>query len=341
MNILVTGGAGFIGSHMVWRLIEAQENVVVIDRLSTGFRWAVAPDAIFIEGDIANNVLVEDVIRKHNIEAIIHFAGSIVVTESMNNPLSYYFNNTVNSHSLIKSAIVTGVKNFVFSSTAAVYGPAGIEPLHENAPCQPESPYGMSKLMTEYMLRDTAKAEDFRFAALRYFNVAGADPLMRTGLSSENATHLIKVVSEVLTGKRSRLQVFGTDYNTPDGTCVRDYIHVWDLVDAHYAVLNHLKSTEESVIANCGYGTGYSVREVIATAEQVYGKKIEVEMSDRRPGDSASTVANSDLLRKNIGWTPQFGSLEKIVTHAIEWEEQLKRRTNRNMSSIVDPANRS
>ena len=336
MNILVTGGTGFIGSHMVWRLIEANENVVVIDRLSTGFRWAVAPEAIFIEGDVANTELVENVIRENNVEAIIHFAGSIVVPESVSDPLGYYLNNTVNSRSLIECAVRSGVKNFVFSSTAAVYGQAGAEPLREDAPCQPESPYGMSKLMTEYMLRDTAKAHDIRFAALRYFNVAGADPLMRTGLSSKNATHLIKVVSEAVTGKRSELQIFGTDYDTPDGTCVRDYIHVWDLVDAHYSILNYINNTQKSVVANCGYGIGYSVQEVIATAERICGRKLEVEMADRRPGDSPSTVANSNLLRNHIGWTPHFNELELIVSHAIEWEEKLKRQVNSTAPDVID-----
>jgi len=324
MAVLVTGGAGYIGSHMVWRLLDAGEEVVVIDRLCTGHRWAVPQAASFVEADIADVQAVEKAIAEHRVEAIIHFAGSILVPESVADPLTYYENNTVKSRALIQTAVRMGVKNFVFSSTAAVYAPGGNRPVAEDAACVPQSPYGTSKLMTEYMLRDTARAHDFRYAALRYFNVAGADPQMRSGQSSKVATHLVKIVAEAFTGKRAGVHIYGTDYDTPDGTCVRDYIHVWDLVDAHYAALDHLRHKQNSIVANCGYGRGFSVKEVIDQAQQAMGQNLDVSTAERRPGDPPAIVANSDFLRAKLNWTPQFDSLDQIVRHAVAWEKQLR-----------------
>ena len=257
MAVLVTGGAGYIGSHMVWELLDSgEEDVVVIDRLSTGFDWAVAPEAKFVVGDVADKELVGALIREHGIDAIIHFAGSIVVPESVADPLAYYENNTSKTRTLIETAVRAGVSNFIFSSTAAVYGSAGLEPVVEDAGTVPESPYGRSKLMSEWMLRDAAAAHGLRYTALRYFNVAGADPKGRTGQSTPGATHLIKVASETALGKRAAMQVFGTDYPTPDGTCMRDYIHVSDLAAAHRLALQRLRAGGGNLVANCGYGHG-------------------------------------------------------------------------------------
>jgi UDP-glucose 4-epimerase len=269
MAVLVTGGAGYIGSHMVWTLLEAGEEVVVVDRLSTGFEWAVAPEAKLLVADIADKDRVVEIIRENDVDSIIHFAGSIVVPESVADPLSYYENNTANSRTLIAAAVETGVRHFIFSSTAAVYGSVGDEPVVEDQPQNPDSPYGMSKLMTEIILRDVAKAHDFAYTALRYFNVAGADPKGRTGQSTRGATHLIKVACEAALGKREGIEVFGTDYPTPDGTCIRDYIHVTDLANAHLLALKRLRAGGESIVANCGYGRGYSVLEVLDCVQQV------------------------------------------------------------------------
>ncbi|TIW65354.1 MAG: UDP-glucose 4-epimerase GalE, partial [Mesorhizobium sp.] len=259
MTVLVTGGAGYIGSHMVWELLDAGESVVVLDRLSTGFEWAVAPEARLVVGDVADRELVGQIIRDNKVDAIIHFAGSIVVPESVADPLGYYENNTSKTRTLIETAVREGVPHFIFSSTAAVYGGAGLEPVREDAGLSPVSPYGLSKLMSEWMLRDAAKAHDIRYTALRYFNVAGADPKGRTGQSTPGATHLIKVACETALGKRPFMQVFGTDYPTPDGTCIRDYIHVSDLAAAHRLALQRLREGGTSLVANCGYSHGYSV----------------------------------------------------------------------------------
>ena len=326
MAILVTGGAGYIGSHMVWRLIEAGETVVVADRLSTGFDWAVAPEASLILGDIGNPEFLDSIFKNHFIEAIIHFAGSIVVPESVADPLSYYDNNTVNSRLLIAKAVQYGVNKFIFSSTAAVYGSVGDEPVTETLPTMPESPYGRSKLMTEFMLADVAAAHDFNYTALRYFNVSGGDPLGRTGQSTKGATHLIKVACETAAGKRRSMQVFGTDYPTPDGTCVRDYIHVSDLVEAHYLALQRLRAGGKSMVANCGYGKGFSVLDVINTVKKVSGVDIEVEFTGRRAGDAMTVVANSDKAQKELGWVPKYNSLDFIVQTALDWEKSLARR---------------
>ncbi len=276
MSVLVTGGAGYIGSHMVWQLLDAGEDVVVVDNLTTGFGWAVAPEAKLVEGDCGDEALVGRLIAEHGVEAIIHFAGSIVVPESVADPLGYYLNNTVRARALIAAAVAGKVRNFIFSSTAAVYGTPAVSPVGEDAPLHPESPYGRSKMMVEMMLADTAAAFDFGFVALRYFNVAGADPAGRTGQSSKGATHLIKVAAETALGKRDGITVYGTDYPTPDGTCIRDYIHVSDLVAAHMDALRHLRGGGASLTANCGYGRGYSVLEVIDTVKRVSGKDFPV-----------------------------------------------------------------
>jgi UDP-glucose 4-epimerase len=326
MTILVTGGAGYIGSHMVWRLIDAGERVRVADRLSTGFEWAVSPEAELKVGELADPEFRASLFAKGDIEAVIHFAGSIIVPESVADPLMYYKNNTANSRDLIEDAVRFGVKHFIFSSTAAVYGDVGGEPVLESAALTPESPYGRSKLMTELMLADTAAATDLRYTALRYFNVSGADPLKRTGQSTKGATHLIKVASETALGKRQSMQLFGTDYETPDGTCVRDYIHVSDLAEAHYLALQRLRNGGDSLIANCGYGKGYSVRQVIDAVKRMSGQDFKVETTARRPGDAASVVANSSRAKAEFGWAPKHDDLDFIVKTAIEWEDGLTRR---------------
>lgn len=326
MAVLVTGGAGYIGSHMVWELLDQGEKVVVLDRLSTGFDWAVPEAATLIVGDIGDQPLVEEVLQRHSVDCIIHFAGSIIVPESVADPLGYYLNNTVKSRTLIESAVRCGVKHFIFSSTAAVYGTPRINPVPESEPLLPESPYGRSKLMTELMLADAAAAHGFTYAALRYFNVAGADPQQRTGQSTQGATHLIKVACETAIGKRPHIEIFGTDYDTPDGTCIRDYIHVSDLVNAHYLALAYLRKGGESITANCGYGKGYSVREVIDAVKRVSGQDFTVIESSRRPGDPVAIVADSERCSSQFGWRPAHADLEKIVHHALSWEGVLKQR---------------
>jgi UDP-glucose 4-epimerase len=325
MTVLVTGGAGYIGSHMVLELIDAGEKVVVVDNLSTGFRWAVPQAATLVVGDVGDQDLLRTVIRKHGVGAIIHFAGSIVVPDSVSDPLGYYHNNTVKSRALIEIAVATGVKHFIFSSTAAVYGNPKVTPVAEDADLKPVSPYGTSKLMTELMLADTARAHDLRYVALRYFNVAGADPKGRAGQSTPRATHLIKVACETALGKRAAMEVFGTDYPTPDGTCIRDYIHVTDLVRAHMAALGHLRNGGSSEVMNCGYSRGYSVLEVIEAVKRASARDFPVQLSDRRPGDPAAIVAASTKIRERLGWRPKHDDLGAIVTHALAWEEHLAR----------------
>lgn len=323
VTVLVTGGAGYIGSHMVLELVDKGERVVVLDNLSTGFRAAIAPEATLVVGDVGDQDLVRTIVRKHDVEAVIHFAGSIVVPESVADPLGYYNNNTAKSRSLMEALVSTGVRRMIFSSTAAVYGNPKETPVTETAQPAPMSPYGWSKLMTEIMLGDTSRAHDFNFVALRYFNVAGADPKGRSGQSTPRATHLIKVACETALGKRPGMEVFGTDYPTHDGTCVRDYIHVSDLARAHSAALEHLRRGGESNIFNCGYGRGYSVLEVIETVRRVSGNNFEAKLSPRRPGDPASIVAGADKIRSALGWKPQLDDLEKIVTHALTWEKRI------------------
>jgi UDP-glucose 4-epimerase len=323
MTVLVTGGAGYIGSHMLLDLSDAGESAVVLDNLSTGYRWAVDPRAELVVGDIGDQNLVRAIITKHNVDAIIHFAGSIVVPDSVVDPLGYYNNNTVKSRALMEVAVATGVKHFIFSSTAAVYGEPKENPIPEEAPLTPMSPYGSSKLMTEIMLADIGRAHGLRYVALRYFNVAGADPEGRSGQSTPRATHLIKVASETALGQRSRMEVFGTDYDTPDGTCLRDYIHVGDLARAHMAALKYLRKGGQSEIFNCGYSKGYSVLQVIDAVKRVSGVDFEVRMAPRRLGDPAAIIAKSEKIRSVLGWTPDFDNLDKIVTHALSWEDKL------------------
>ena len=323
MSILVTGGAGYIGSHMVYELADAGERVVVLDNLTTGFHWAIPGAAQLVVGDIGDEALVKDLVRKHGVEAIIHFAGSIVVPESVADPLGYYLNNTVKSRALMAAAVASGVRQFIFSSTAAVYGAPRQIPVSETAPAEPMSPYGSSKLMTEIMLRDTSLAHDFRFVTLRYFNVAGADPQGRTGQSTKGATHLIKVACETALGKRPHMDVFGTDYATRDGTCIRDYIHVTDLARAHVAALAHLRGGGASDIFNCGYSHGFSVLEVIDAVKRVAGRDFAVCYATRRPGDPPEIVADSAKIRGKLGWKPQHDDLDRIVAHALAWEDRL------------------
>ena len=282
MTVLVTGGAGYIGSHMVNELLDAGERVVVLDNLSTGLRWAVPANVPLIVGETGDQPLVDKLIREHGMNEIIHFAASIVVPDLVRDPLGYYRNNTANSRALIECAVKGGVRHFIFSSTAAVYGNPAHVPVPEDAPTQPISPYGWSKLMTEIMLRDAGRAHGLNHVILRYFNVAGADPQSRTGQSSPAATHLIKVAVEAALGLRPKMQVFGTDYPTPDGTCIRDYIHVSDLTRAHSDALRHLRSGGSSLTLNCGYGHGFSVLEVIDTVKRVSGADFKVELAPRR-----------------------------------------------------------
>jgi UDP-glucose 4-epimerase len=326
MTVLVTGGAGYIGSHMVLELVDAGERVVVLDNLSSGFRWAVAEEASFVVGDIGDQSLVSRLIRQHQIEAIIHFAASVIVPDSVRDPLGYYLNNTVNSRALIDCAIHNGVQHFLFSSTAAVYGNPAESPVSERAPTQPISPYGWSKLMTEIMLRDAAKAHGLNYAILRYFNVAGADPRCRAGQSSLGATHLIKVAVETALGLRPKLDVFGVDYPTSDGSCIRDYIHVSDLTRAHSDALRQLRSGTLSRTLNCGYGRGFSVLEVIETVKRVSGVDFKVDITARREGDPARIIADAQQARTVLGWQPRYDDLTTIVTHALAWERQLVRR---------------
>lgn len=326
MTVLVTGGAGYIGSHMVLALIGAGERVVVLDDLSTGFREAVHPKAGLVIGDVADEKLVVSLIREHKIDAVIHFAAKIVVPDSVTDPLGYYLANTVKTRALLAAVVAGGVRHLVFSSTAAVYGNPTENPVGEDAKLSPMSPYGNSKLISEWMLRDVANAYDFRYVALRYFNVAGADPEGRTGQSTKGATHLIKVACETASGKRNRMSVFGTDYPTPDGTCIRDYIHVSDLVAAHLDALRYLRAGGESLVLNCGYGRGFSVLEVIDTVKHVSGKDFPVEIVGRRPGDPAAIIARADNIRQKLGWQPQYDDLATIVSHALAWEDKLKDR---------------
>ena len=328
MAVLVTGGAGYIGSHMVLALLDAGEEVVVVDNLSTGFEWALPPEARLIVGDMGDSDLVGRAIREHRVDAIAHFAAKIVVPESVADPLGYYLNNTVKSRALIEAAVRGGVERFIFSSTAAVYGDVDTKPVGEDKPLSPVSPYGRSKLMTEWMLADAGKAHGLRHVVLRYFNVAGADPKGRSGQSSANATHLIKVAAQTALGDRPHIEVFGTDYPTPDGSCLRDYIQVTDLAQAHMDALTHLRQGGESLTLNCGYGQGYSVLEVIDVVKRVSGCDFEVRLSPRRPGDPAAIVAKADRVRERLGWQPRFDDLSQIVAQALAWERSLKVRNH-------------
>lgn len=325
MTVLVTGGCGYIGSHMVWELDDAGEEVVVLDNLSTGFDWVLPERVTLVMGDVGDQALVRQVLRQHNVEAVLHFAGSIVVPDSVADPLSYYLNNTVKSRGLIAEAVAAGVKAFIFSSTAAVYGtPGSGEPIGEDVPLQPISPYGSSKQMTEIMLRDAAFAyKDFNYAALRYFNVAGADPKGRTGQSTPRATHLIKVANQTALGERPHIDVFGTDYDTPDGTCIRDYIHVSDLARAHALALSYLRDGGDSLVVNCGYGHGYSVFEVLDAVKRMSGVDFTVRHQGRRAGDPPCLVADSSRAQSVLQWQRRYADLDLIVDTAIKWERKL------------------
>jgi UDP-glucose 4-epimerase len=326
MTVLVTGGAGYIGSHMVLNLADSGENVVVLDNLVTGFDWAIDGRATFEPGNAGDTDLVVRLIEKHGITEIVHFAGSIVVPESVSNPLKYYANNTATSRNLIEAAVKGGVKHFIFSSTAAVYGMTGLAPVVEDTPLNPMSPYGRSKLMTEWMLADVAAAHPMTYGVLRYFNVAGADPGKRSGQSTPEATHLIKVACQTALGQREKMNIFGTDYETPDGTCVRDYIHVTDLIAAHALLLGHLRGGGSSTTLNCAYGRGYSVREVVDTVRRVSGIDLRADEGPRRPGDPASITATGEKVRSLLGWVPQHDNLEEIVDTAYGWERHLMTR---------------
>lgn len=324
LNVLVTGGAGYIGSHAVLALIEAGHQPVVIDNLVTGFRWAVSDEAIFVVGDISDAELVSKIVSTHAIDAIMHFAGSVVVPESVENPLKYYDNNTAKSRSLIASAVSSGVKHMIFSSTAATYGIPETSPVRENMPTLPINPYGTSKLMTEMMLRDVAAAHDFNYCALRYFNVAGADPKCRTGQSTVGATHLLKIAVEAALGKREAVSVFGTDYATEDGTGVRDYIHVSDLAAAHVIALEALVADPaKSHTLNCGYGHGYSVMQVLDAVDRVTNNKLIRKMEGRRAGDPDSLISDNSAIKARFGWEPRYDDLDQIVQHALNWERRL------------------
>ncbi|ABC64278.1 UDP-glucose 4-epimerase GalE [Erythrobacter litoralis] len=322
--VLVTGGAGYIGSHAVLALRDAGRKVAVIDNLTTGFRFAVPEDVPFYQGDIQDAELLANIFAEEKIGAVMHFAGSIVVPDSVEDPLGYYHNNTVKSRALIEAAVKAGVRHFIFSSTAATYGVPNVSPVTEDTPKQPINPYGWSKLMTEQMLADTAFAHAINYCTLRYFNVAGADPQARTGQSTAGATHLIKVAVEAALGKRDSVAVFGTDYDTPDGTGVRDYIHVSDLAAAHLHALDALiEQPKRSLTMNCGYGRGFSVLEVLDAVDRVTNKAIERVMSPRRAGDPASLISDPTRIRATVPWQPQYDDLDTIIDHALQWERKL------------------
>ncbi len=321
-TILVTGAAGFIGSHAILALSEAGHTVIGVDDLSTGRRWAVPADMTFIQGDIGDAELMRDVFARHTVDAVMHFAGSIEVGESVTHPLAYYRNNTVGSLTLIEAIIAAGIKRMVFSSTAAVYGEPERQPIQEDAVTKPINPYGWTKLMTEQMLRDASAAHGLNYVALRYFNVSGADPHGRAGESIKKPSHLIKRAVQVAVGVLPELGLFGEDYPTPDGTCVRDYIHVSDLVDAHLLALNHLEAGGETLTMNCGHGKGISIREVIRAVERATGEPLNVKSAPRRPGDPPQLIAAADRIKEKFGWQPKY-DLDAMVVSALHWERLL------------------
>jgi UDP-glucose 4-epimerase len=321
-TILVTGGAGYIGSHVVRQLGEAGERVVVLDNLYTGFKSAVLHGELVV-GNTGDQTLVRQIINDYSVDTVMHFAAHTIVPESVEKPLKYYQNNTCSSRNLIECALEGQVTNFVFSSTAAVYGIPGDGPVQEDSPLAPINPYGTSKLMTEWMLRDVCAVNRMSYVALRYFNVAGCDPEGRIGQSTEKATLLTKVACEAAVGKRDKIFIFGTDYDTPDGTGIRDYIHVEDLSRAHLDALAYLRNSGESVVLNCGYGHGYSVREIIAAVEKTHGHPLPVEEGPRRAGDPPTLIARCDRIKSTLGWIPHYDDIEKIVASALNWEKHL------------------
>ncbi len=324
MTVLITGGAGYIGSHGVLAFREAGYAVAVVDNLAHGRREAVPDGVPFFQGDVDDQARMEALLETQKISSVIHFAGSLIVAESVERPLAYYRNNTVASRNLIEACVNTGVRRFIFSSTCAVYGVADRLPLSEDSPTNPIKPYGRSKLMTEWMLADTAQAHDLTFVSLRYFNVAGADPMGRAGQSSPNATQLIKVACEAVMGLRDGVTVFGGDYDTPDGTCIRDYIHVSDLADAHVTALKSLEAGGESRVLNCGYGHGFSVRQVLETAQQVSGRDLMIRPGPRRAGDPPALFADVSQIRDVLEWRPTHDDLREIVASALRWERTLQ-----------------
>lgn len=328
MTVLVSGGAGYIGSHLCWLLADQGDDFIVVDNLSTGSEYAIPPQTELIVGDIGDVDFMTGVMKAHKIDAVVHFAGSIIVPESVSDPLKYYQNNTVNSLNLIEACVTAGVKHFIFSSTATVYGEPKENPVTEDFPFEPYNPYGTSKVMTEMMLKDVAFAHDFEYVALRYFNVAGADPQQRTGQTNPDATHLIKVANKVALGQRDHLEIFGDDYDTPDGTGVRDYIHVSDLATAHWSALEYLRGGGEAVALNCGYGKGFSVKEVIQTLEEIIGRKLAVETGPRRAGDIGSIIADNTKIKSLLGWEPKYDDLKGIVKSAFDWETTLSQKNS-------------
>lgn len=327
MSVLVTGGAGYIGGHMVLALLDAGEQAIVLDDLSTGFRWAVPAGVTFVQGDFGDEALVLRLCAEHDVTAIAHFGAKIVVPESVLDPLGYYLNNTSKARNLIACAVRAGVKHFIFSSTAAVYGePPGTAPVTEDAALEPINPYGRSKLMVEWMLADAARAHGLKTVVLRYFNVAGADPQGRLGQSGTNATHLIKIAVQAALGQRNGMDVYGTDYPTPDGSCVRDYIQVSDLAAAHLQALAYLRAGGQSVTCNCGYGRGFSVLEIIDVVKQVSGVDFPVRIAGRRAGDPPSLIADPARARSLLGWTPRHDNVQGIVKQAMDWERRLHNR---------------
>jgi UDP-glucose 4-epimerase len=322
-TVLVTGGAGYIGSHTVLQLVARGERVVVLDNLSTGFRRAVR-EVPLVVGDVGDRALVDRLLAEHNVDTIIHFAAAVIVPESVSHPLKYYGNNTCATRSLLEAATAAGVKHVVFSSTAAVYGVPESGVASEDTPTSPINPYGTSKLMSEWMLRDLSAATPLRHVVLRYFNVAGSDPEGRIGQSTPKATLLIKVAAEHALGKRPHLSVFGTDFPTPDGTGVRDFIHVTDLATAHLNALDYLRAGNPSLTANVGYGQGYSVRQVLQSVERLSGIKLSVREEPRRPGDPPSLIAKADRVRNVLKWAPRHDDLDTIVRTSLEWEKRLK-----------------
>ncbi|WP_407179614.1 UDP-glucose 4-epimerase GalE [Bradyrhizobium sp. STM 3562] len=335
MSVLVTGGAGYVGSHTVRALYEANEKVVVIDNLSTGFSAHLPEGVPLFIGDAGDENLVDGVIAQHDVDTIMHFAGSIVVPESMRDPLLYYRNNTMTTRSLLNAAVKRGIERFIFSSTAAVYGDPEQVPVPEHARTRPLSPYGSSKLMTEIILHDVASAYGMNYVVLRYFNVAGADPLARIGLATIGATHLLKIAVEAATGQRAKIDVFGTDYPTEDGSCIRDFVHVSDLAQAHRAALSYLRTGGASVTLNCGYGRGYSVLETIEAVRRVSGRNFAVSYAPRREGDIMTMVADASRIRATLDWTPQYDNIETIAAHALAWEEKLLREGSGNIQEAV------
>jgi UDP-glucose 4-epimerase len=320
--ILVTGGAGYIGSHVVRQLGEAAEKVVVLDNLSRGFRQAVTAGELIV-GDVGDHALVSRLLVDHGVDTVMHFAASTIVPESVAKPLKYYANNTCNTRNLLQACLENGVKNFVFSSTAAVYGMPEEGYADEESPTRPINAYGTSKLVSEWMLRDVAAVSELRYVALRYFNVAGSDPGGRIGQATPGATLLTKVACEAMVGKRPHVAVFGSDYSTPDGTGVRDYLHVEDLASAHLNALDYLRGGDKSLTLNVGYGHGYSVREVLRMVETVGGQSLTVREEGRRAGDPAYLVARADRIRQELGWQPRHDDLRAIVTHSLAWERKL------------------